>query len=210
LRIALEADLPEAAGRAYSSLMEAATKVHRFPDADRCYAEGLAYCEGSELSVFSMCMNGWRSRELLFLGRWDEAVGICTQMLGSPGISPVNQLNPLCSLGIIRGRRGQDGAWELLDRALEYSEGTGEPPWVAPARAARAELRWLEGKPDLAAAEAAEGHDRAAGRLDPWLLGSLASWPARVGGRARPPRLPGPGAPGAPGGPLGATPAWGP
>src|SRR5215469_15722476 len=45
LRIALGAGLPEAAGRAYSSLMEAATKLHRFPDAERYYAEGLAYCE---------------------------------------------------------------------------------------------------------------------------------------------------------------------
>src|SRR5262252_6850528 len=155
LQLALNADLPEAAGRAYSSLMEAATRLHRFPDAERFYAEGLAYCESSELGVFTMCVNGWRSRELLFLGRWDEAVEVCTQMLGSPGISPVNQLNPLCSLGLIRGRRDENGAWDVLDRALEYAEGVGEPPWIAPARAARAELRWLGGKPDIAAGEAA-------------------------------------------------------
>ncbi|MBO0816686.1 MAG: hypothetical protein J2P30_16290, partial [Actinobacteria bacterium] len=149
LRLAREAGLPESAGRAYSSLMEAATKLHRFTDADRYYAEGLAYCEGSELGVFSMCINGWRSRELLFLGRWDEAVEVATQKLSSPGISPVNQLNHLITLGTIRGRRGEDGAWELLDRALEYAEGVAEPPWIAPVRAARAELRWLAGKPDL-------------------------------------------------------------
>src|SRR6516225_3655491 len=149
LRLALEADLPEAAGRAYSSLMEAATKLHRFADADRYYADGLAFCERGELGVFSMCINGWRSRELLFLGRWDEAAEVATERLGSPGISPVNQLNPLCTLGAIRGRRGEDGAWELLDRALEYAEGIGEPPWIAPVRAARAELRWLDGEPGL-------------------------------------------------------------
>src|SRR5262249_57135542 len=75
LRLALATDLPEAAGRAYSSLVEAATRLHRFPDADRYYAEGHAYCEGSELGVFSMCINGWRSPELLLLGRGDEASG---------------------------------------------------------------------------------------------------------------------------------------
>src|SRR5215813_5281504 len=116
LRLALDADLPEAAGRAYSSLMEAATRLHRFPDADRCYAEGLAYCERGELGVFTMCINGWRSRELVFLGRWDEAAEVCTQMLGSPGISPVNQLNPLITLGTIRGRVGENGASDVLDR----------------------------------------------------------------------------------------------
>jgi DNA-binding CsgD family transcriptional regulator/tetratricopeptide (TPR) repeat protein len=192
LRIAQEADLPEAVGRAYSSLMEAATKLHRFRDADRYYAEGLAHCAGSELRVFSMCINGWRSRELLFLGRWDEAEEICTQVLGRPGISPVNQLNHLCTLGTIRGRRGEDGARELLDQALEYAEGVGEPPWIAPAREAHAELRWLEGKPDLAAAEAVTGYDRTAGRVDPWTFGSLAIWLARLGVRPVLPGLPEP------------------
>jgi DNA-binding CsgD family transcriptional regulator/tetratricopeptide (TPR) repeat protein len=184
LRIAMEADLPEAAGRAYSSLMEAATRQHRFADADRYYAEGLAYCERGELGVFSMCINGWRSRELLFLGRWDEAAEVATQKLSSPGISPVNQLNHLCTLGTIRGRRDEDGAAALLDRALEYADGVGEPSWIAPARAARAELRWLEGKPDLADAEARAGYDQTAGRVDPWASGSLAIWLVRLGVRS--------------------------
>jgi DNA-binding CsgD family transcriptional regulator/tetratricopeptide (TPR) repeat protein len=208
LLVALEADLPEAAGRAYSSLVEAATRTHRFPDADRYYAEGIAYCEGGELGVFSMCLNGWRSRELLFLGRWDEAVEVCTQMLAGRGISPVNQLNPLCTLGAIRGRRGEDGAWELLDRALAYAEGTGEPTWIAPAREARAELRWLEGKPDLAVAEAASGFDRAASRIDPWASGSLAIWPARLGVRYELPGLPEPYALEVAGDHCGAAAAW--
>ena len=208
LRTALKANLPEAAGRAYSSLMEAATKLHRFPDAERYYAEGLAFCEGSELSVFTMCINGWRSRELLFLGRWDEAVEVCTQMLASPGISPVNQLNPLITLGTIRGRRGADGAWEALDRALEYAEGVGEPSWIAPVRAARAELRWLEGKPDLAGAEATEGYDRTAGRVERWVSGLLAIWLTRLGVRSGLPGLPEPYALEAAGDHRGAAAAW--
>jgi DNA-binding CsgD family transcriptional regulator/tetratricopeptide (TPR) repeat protein len=208
LRIAQEADLPEAVGRAYSSLMEAATKQHRFPDADRYYAEGLAYCERSELGVFSMCINGWRSRELLFLGRWDQAAEVATQKLSSPGISPVNQLNHLCTLGIIRGRRGEDGAWELLDRALEYADGVGEPSWIAPVRAARAELRWLEGKPDLGAAEAQAGYDRVGGHVDPWTYASLAIWLLRLGVRSGLPGLPEPYALEAVGDHRGAATAW--
>jgi hypothetical protein len=41
LLLALEADLPEAAGRAYSSLMEAATKLHRFPGRGALLRRGL-------------------------------------------------------------------------------------------------------------------------------------------------------------------------
>ena len=153
LRIARDAGLPGAAGEAYSCILEACAKLQRFADSERYYAEGLAYCEERELGVFSICINGWRARTLLLLGRWDEAAQICAQMLGSPGISPVNQLNPLYVLGTIWGRRGEDGAQEFLDRALEFAEGTGEPVWIAPVRAARAELRWLQGKPELAAAK---------------------------------------------------------
>ena len=171
-------------------MMQGCTTLQRHADGERWYAEGLTYCEGRELGVFSMCINGWRARALLFLGRWDEAMRICAQMLGSPGISPLNQLNPLCVLGTIRGRSGEDGAWELLDRALGSAEGTGEPAWIAPARAARAELRWLEGTPDLAVAEARAGYDAALGRADPWTFGSLAIWLARLGGAGPPPDPP--------------------
>ena len=187
LRIALEEALPARVGGSYSSLLEACAKLHRFADSERYYAEGLAYCEGRELAVFSVSIHGWRARTLTMLGRWDEAAQICARMLGSPGISPVNQLNPLCVLGTIQGRRGQDGAWALLDRALGFAEGTGEPPWIASVRAARAELRWLEGRPDLAVTEARAGYDIALGRADPWTFGSLAIWLPRLGAPPDPP-----------------------
>jgi DNA-binding CsgD family transcriptional regulator/tetratricopeptide (TPR) repeat protein len=208
LRIARAAGLPEHAGRAYSSIMEACAKLQRFADSDRYYDEGLAYCEGRELGVFSMCVNGWRARALVLAGRWDEAAEICAQTLGSPGISPVNQLNMLCVLGAIRGRRGEDGAWELLDRALRYAEGTDEPQWIAPVRAVRAELHWLEGGPDLAAAEARAGCERNAGRTDPWTFGSLAIWLARLGAADGLPALPEPYALEVTGDHRGAAAAW--
>jgi DNA-binding CsgD family transcriptional regulator len=113
-------------------------------------------------------------------GRWDEAADISAQMLGSQRISPVNRLNPLRVLGSIRGRRGEPGAWELLDEALALAEGVAEPRWIAPVREARAELRWLSGQPGLAAQEARSGYDSAIGRVDPWTLGTLAIWLSRL------------------------------
>jgi DNA-binding CsgD family transcriptional regulator/tetratricopeptide (TPR) repeat protein len=187
LRIALAEALPASAGGAYSAIVEACAKLHRFVGSERYYTEGLAYCEGRELAVYSKCMNGWRARTLVFLGRWDEATRLCARNLGSPGISPVNQLNPLIVLGTIGGRRGEGGAQELLDTALGFAEGTGEPVWIAPVRAARAELKWLEGRPDLAVAEARAGYDMAAGLVDPWTFGSLAIWLPRLGVPLDPP-----------------------
>jgi DNA-binding CsgD family transcriptional regulator len=52
--------------------------------------------------------------------------------------------------------------------------------WVVPARAARAELSWLQGRPGLALCEARAGYDFGLGRTDPWLLGSVAIWLSRL------------------------------
>jgi DNA-binding CsgD family transcriptional regulator/tetratricopeptide (TPR) repeat protein len=180
LRIALDADLHEAAGFAYSAMHEVVTRLHRFADEERYYTEGMAYCESRELGVFSTCLTGWRAYSFMLLGRWDDAAHICVQMLGRQRISPVNRLNPLRVLGSILGRRGEAGAWELLDEALSLAEGTGELRWIAPVRAARAELRWLSGDRRLAVAEVRPAYDQAADRVDPWTVGSLAIWLSRL------------------------------
>jgi DNA-binding CsgD family transcriptional regulator len=181
LGIALAADLQERTGLAYANLQEAASRLNMFAEAERYYAEGMAYCEDRELGVYSVCLQGWRAVTLVALGRWDEAADISAQMLGRHGISPVNRLNPLRTLGTIRGRRGEAGAWELLDEVLVSAENLGEPMWIVAVRAARAELRWLSGQPDLAIAEARSGYDRGLGCTDPWLFGSVASWLWRLG-----------------------------
>jgi DNA-binding CsgD family transcriptional regulator/tetratricopeptide (TPR) repeat protein len=186
LRIALDAGLQEAAGRAYSSLQEAAVRSHKFEDAERYYAVGMAYCQDRELGAFSLCLLGWRACALLLAGRWDEAADVCTQMLGARGISPVSRINPLRVLGTIRGRRGEAGAWDLLDEALALAEASGEPQWIVPVRTARAELRWVAGQPGPAAQEVMAAYDQAVGRPDPWLSGSLAIWLPRLRAAAGP------------------------
>ena len=180
LRTGLDAGLPEAVGRGYSSLQEAAVSLQKFDAADRYYAEGMAYCEDRELGVYSMCLLGWRAAAQLQAGQWGEAERICGQMLHLPGISPVNQLNALRVLGSIRGRRGETGAWDLLDQGAAFAEAGGEPEWIVPVRAARAEMRWLSGDHEGAAQEAQWGYARALGRVNPWLLGSVAIWIARL------------------------------
>jgi DNA-binding CsgD family transcriptional regulator len=187
LRIALDADLHEEAGFAYSVLHEAATRMHRFDDEQRYFAEGMAYCEDRELGVFSTCLTGWRAYTLMLLGQWDDAADICIQMLGRRRISPVNRLNPLRVLGTIRGRRGEPGAWQLLDEALALAEGVADPAWIVPVREARAELRWLANDRDLALEEIRSAYGGAAGHVDRWTLATLAIWLPRLGAALDPP-----------------------
>ena len=187
LQIALDADLHEEAGFAYSALHETATCMHRFDDEQRYFAEGMAYCEGRELGVFSTCLTGWRAYALMLLGQWDEAADICIQMLGRRRISPVNRLNPLRVLGTIRGRRGEPGTWQLLDEALALAEGVADPTWIVRVREARAELRWLASDRDLVLEEVRSAYGRAAGHVDRWTLAALAIWLLRLGAPLDPP-----------------------
>jgi DNA-binding CsgD family transcriptional regulator len=181
LRVALEAGLPEHAGRAWTSLQEATTRVNQFAAAEQHYQAGLAYCEEHELRVFSTCLRGGRARAQLLTGQWDDAAAISTAMLSQPGISQVNRLNPLLVLGTITARQGGDGAWKLLDEALELATGTNEPQYLVLVRTARAELAWLEGQPDRARDEIDPVWDWARERVDPWTSGALVIWRARTG-----------------------------
>ena len=181
LRVALDADLHEAAGRAYSSLQEAFAHMNRFADSERSFAEGMAYCDGRELGVFALCLLGWREQVLMLMGRWDEAVAMCKETLDGPRISPVNRLNPVRVLGTILGRRDEAGGWDLLDEALALAEGTREPAWIVPVRAARAELSWLAGDHASAVTEARAGCAAGTGTVHSWMFGSAAIWLARCG-----------------------------
>jgi DNA-binding CsgD family transcriptional regulator/tetratricopeptide (TPR) repeat protein len=182
LRIGLENQLPEAAGRVYSSLHEAAVELQRFEQADHYFADGMTFCDKRELGVYSACLLGWRTRALVLLGRWPEAEDVCGQMMIRSGVSPINLLNPLTVLGAIKGRRGETGAWELLDKAAAMAEASCEPQWIVPVRAARAELSWLSGCHDLAVQEARSGYAEGVGRVGPWTLGPIAIWVARLQG----------------------------
>jgi DNA-binding CsgD family transcriptional regulator/tetratricopeptide (TPR) repeat protein len=189
LRLALNANLQEAVGRAYTSLQESFISLHRFDLAEHYYREGMSYCDDRELGVFTYCLAGARTVALTLLGRWDEAVDIGTRLLARPGVSPVNRLNALTALGCISCRRGQAGGWDLLDEVLQMAEGTADPCWVVPVRAARAELRWLAGEPGLAADEALAVPD-VIEQADPYATWSLAIWLWRLGLDARLPSDP--------------------
>jgi DNA-binding CsgD family transcriptional regulator/tetratricopeptide (TPR) repeat protein len=180
LRIGLEKESPAAAGLAYTNLHETAIHLHRFEDAARLYTEGMTFCDKRELGVYTACLMGWRTRTLLLLGRWPEAQEVGAQMMNRSGVSPINLLNPLHVLGIIGGRRGDAGAWELLDKAATMADTTCEPQWIIPVRAVRAELRWLSGQRELAVQEARSGYAEGLGRVEPWTLGSVAIWLARL------------------------------
>jgi DNA-binding CsgD family transcriptional regulator len=122
-----------------------------------------------------------RSTTLERLGRWDEAVALGEVVLRRVLSSPVNTMIPLGTLGRIRARRDQPGAWECLDEAMASADGAGDPLYIAPIRLSRAEAHWLEGDRAAAHREACLA-EQAADGAGPWLSGEAAAWVRRTGG----------------------------
>lgn len=178
--VAVAAGREEQAGRAYANLHALRNAERRFAEADRWYTEGVAYCDDHDVGTFGTCLRGERTSWLDRQGRWDEAIELSTELLDSSGVSPVNRLNPLITLGRIRARRGEPQAAALLEEAAGLADGTGEPDWIAQARLARTEAAWLQDRPDPAAAELARVVD-VAPRCDAWVRSAVAVWQQRLG-----------------------------
>ena len=84
LRIALNTDLPEEAGRCYSNLQSIGSSLNRFAEAERYYTEGIAYCKQRELGVYTACLTGGRAYVLLLVGPGTRQQSSVPRCLTSP------------------------------------------------------------------------------------------------------------------------------
>ena len=185
LDVALSHDLEEQAGRAHANLYGVGCEVGRHGDVETYFVHGAAYFDERDLNTFATCLRGQRTQALVQMGRWDEAVEICTELLERVAASPINRINPLISLGIVRARWGDSDAWPLLDEAAVAADGTGEPHWIAAVRLARTEASWLGGDIDAARREL-EPAAAAAAHCNVWVRGAAAVWLRRLAMTAAP------------------------
>jgi DNA-binding CsgD family transcriptional regulator/tetratricopeptide (TPR) repeat protein len=123
----------------------------------------------------------YRARLELDEGRWTDAGESAELVLGERFVSTLPRTYALVVLGLVRARRGDPGATEVLDAALELSSATGEVPRIAPVAAARAEWAWLVGRSDAVASETDVAYRLALQTGAPWALGELATIRQRAG-----------------------------
>jgi len=145
LKISLAAGAEGQAGRAYANAYTFFIQQFRFPEAERFWRDGIAYCDERDITTYSTCLRGHRAVALLDVGRWDEAAAIAERVLATEA-SPVNLLTSQVTLGLVRARRGEGGdPFEVLDPAVAAADTLDEAEWVAFTRLGRAEARWLAG-----------------------------------------------------------------
>ena len=181
LALALESGMEEHVARAYTNLGAGAVRARRYAAADRHLSAGIAYCEEHDLDAWAAYMSGWLARMHFEQGRWNEAADHASRILLGAGLAVPSRIIPLTVLGQLRARRGDPHPGDLLDEALELARRTQELQRLAPVAAARAEARWLDGKPDAVGPETDQALALALEAGDAWALGELYAWRRRAG-----------------------------
>ncbi|WP_219471944.1 ATP-binding protein [Nonomuraea rhizosphaerae] len=180
LEIALAGRHQDQAGRAFGNMAGLYVNQRRFAEAERCLAEGIAYCDEHDLPTYAGHLRSERATVLELTGRWDECVAACAGLLDEATPYTCSRVFVLRKLGLLRARRGESGVWSCFDEAVLSADLTGEPQQIVPVRLARAEAYWLEGRLDQARHEA-ELADDACGGCGPWERGESAVWLRRTG-----------------------------
>jgi DNA-binding CsgD family transcriptional regulator/tetratricopeptide (TPR) repeat protein len=183
LDVALDAKDEVNAGRAFANMYMMYSTDLRHDEGEQCYTRAVAYCEEHEIGTYGVCLQGERTRVWEKLGRWNESATLSHVLLHQHTLSPVNRLNPLCSLAKIMARRGQDGFWPYLDEAINSATGIDEAEWLVLAGLARTEAHWLEGDLDAATSELSRVRDVSAG-VPLAQRGWVALWTRRLTGVA--------------------------
>ncbi|TCC42805.1 LuxR family transcriptional regulator [Kribbella capetownensis] len=178
LEIALDLGAREPTARAYANLCTALCDFNRFAEAESYYARGAAFCDEAGMVRFGLSLRATWGEILLGVGRWDEAVEVCRQVLAS-GASPFNRLSAAIVIGRILARRDDGDPWPYLDEAVASADATGRPDLVGLTRSARAEAHWLVGDRDAALQDVTVASVHA-DRAHEWIQGQIATWQTRL------------------------------
>jgi DNA-binding CsgD family transcriptional regulator/tetratricopeptide (TPR) repeat protein len=176
ISLAEQAGLDEHVGRACINFSWAITRT-RSNGLAHWFDYAIESCAQRGLELWWLYVTAYRSRFDLDQGRWSEATDGAATVLRYPRSTPLLRTLALCSMGVVRARRGDPDRWAPLDEALAMAEGCDDLQWLAPVSLARAEAAWLEGLGPQAVIEATEDAlDLAVVRGAAWVVGELAFW----------------------------------
>lgn len=122
-----------------------------------------------------------RALTKFYVGDWDVAGNLASDVLQQPGASTISRITALEAVARLCTRRGDPGAAAALDEALAIAAPTGNIQRIGPVRAARAEAAWLSGDRERTLAEACAAYELAVRKHEHWITGELAFWRWRAG-----------------------------
>jgi DNA-binding CsgD family transcriptional regulator len=178
LRIARENGLWLWVGPALSMLGTGLGEMYELELSERYLREHLDWAD--ELDLWPYYSRAWLSLVQTYAGRWDDATATAQDVLAHAPDS-ISRISALIALGRVRARRGDPGALEVLDEALELAGPGGHLQRLGHIHAARAETLWLAGDAERAGNEARAAYGLALEKRHLWFAGELAYWQRRAG-----------------------------
>ncbi len=151
---------------------------------ERWLRECIDFAEAHEL--WPVYPRSWLALVHVYRGRWDEGASVATSVLRGLN-DPISRIGALIALGRVRARRGDPGAFDALDEALELAAPGGHLQRLGHVHAARAEAAWLAGDEERTVAEARAAYDLALEKRHLWYAGELAYWQWKAGAPAEAP-----------------------
>jgi DNA-binding NarL/FixJ family response regulator len=134
--------------------------------ADAYLPQALEYCVSNSEDLWRINVLAVAARNALDRGRWTDAADFAEQLLQDPRESPWPHHEALIVLALVRARRGDPGATAALDEAAAVGVPPDEEDVHVDLAAARAEVAWLEQRPEDVAA--ATSRMPGAARLSLW------------------------------------------
>src|ERR1700722_11090552 len=180
LAMALDKRLDECAARCYSNLMFCATLDHDIARAEKVFRDGVAFCEERGLFSIIAYLRTYGARLALDRGDWAGAAQIVFELSQTVERVPVQRVPSRATLALLRIRRGDPGADDLLNEVYDLAMSMDEPERVGRITAARAEQAWYCGDLETIARETAVGLGELADRKIPWVKGELLFWQSKV------------------------------
>lgn len=121
----------------------------------------------------------WLACVHVYRGRWDAAASLAR--IAAASGQRISEITALIALGRLRARRGDPGAFDILDEALDLARPGGHLQRLGHAHAARAEAAWLAGDTDRTVEEAQAVYALALEKRHLWFAGELAYWQWKAG-----------------------------
>jgi DNA-binding CsgD family transcriptional regulator len=154
---------------------------HDLDRAQRYADELLAFCDAEDLGAYDVMAVAVAALIELHRGNWASAITSAEEAFTRRGLTFVNSTMPRITVALVRARRGEKPTAPPLDPPADDA-GPGDFFFFAAAWAARAEIAWLAGDDEGAAAEAKRALAVVGPQADPWLIGRLQRWLHLTGG----------------------------
>ena len=178
LRVALAANEPEHACRAYLNLIWKYLEFLHLDDARHRIAEGIDFAERSEFLTFSGVLQAALAAVHFAAGDWAGVEPAAADALNG---SPPVRCTALTFVGRTRARRGEPGAAAMLREAWQIGVRMRETQRFGPAAAALAEAAALDGDAGAVIAELTDAYQMASQFGTIAVRAELTYWLGRAG-----------------------------